>query len=375
MKFKLLICLILLAGSVSAQFTYIIQDTLTKGVRIYNRGEINNAKYCERLVDGQLIRYTPYDLNEYGFVDGQVYVSKEITLGDTATRVFLEKIKTGQSSLYYYRNENSEFYILENEKMQSVQIPRKTADRPGWDYHDILAAATADCDKVSDAAKLVSYRKTMMAMFTARYNSCTRRPFPFFKVGAFAGMNYSGLNYVAGIGNDFIKHKNKYYQNANFKYEEGFIYGVFIDYPLAASDFSLHPEIYFTKNNYSSEYELDDLYVQVEINTAAINIPVLFRYSAPVNKARPYMEAGGIYAYQYKDEFSTLTIPEDQGTYPAPVVTNMVGAAAGTGCEIDITYRMRLFLDLRYTYLMGLRISAQETYYKNEWTFTVGFSY
>jgi outer membrane protein W len=120
---------------------------------------------------------------------------------------------------------------------------------------------------------------------------------------------------------------------------------------------------------------MDEYDVEVEINTAAINIPCLFRYYFPLNKLRPYIGAGLIYAYQFKDDFSSMTIPEDYGEYPAPVVKNQLGFSAGLGCQADLTYRLRVYIDGRYNYLYGLRVSSQESYTKNEFQFSAGISF
>ena len=238
----------------------------------------------------------------------------------------------------------------------------------------MLDSYSSDCKKVDDAAKLVSYNKNNMIRFTEQYNNCERKPFPFFKYGVFAGYGFSDLKYIEGVGNTFIQQENPYFKNADFSYDGGLVFGFFVDQPLAASNFTIHPEISFTKNNYSSEYEMEEYYVIVEINTSSLNIPVLLRYYFPVNKSRPYISFGGIYAYQFKEDFSLWTMPADEGEYPAPVVTNQLGMVGGIGYQFDLTYHMRLYIDCRYNYLYGLKISGQESYNKSEFQFTAGFS-
>ena len=376
LNYSISILLILsLMGSLSAQKNYIVTDTSKIiGVNLVNNGEVGNAKACEWIENGHTITLSPYELTEYGFANGTVYVSKDIFPGDSVHRVFLEKLTSGPASLYYYKDETTKFFILEKDSGNVMQLSRKAASQNGSSYHYKLTSYTSDCKNVDDAVKLVSYNKKMMIRLTEQYNNCELKPFPFFKFGVFAGYGLSDLKYIEGIGNTFIQQVNPYFKNADFKYDGGFIFGLFIDQPLAATNFTIHPEISLTKNNYSSEYELEEYYVIVEINTASFNIPVVLRYYFPVNTSRPYISFGGIYAYQFKEDFSMWTMPADEGEYPAPVVNNQLGMVAGIGYQFDLTYRMRLYIDCRYNYLYGLKISGQESYNKNEFQFTAGFS-
>lgn len=368
--------MLILSGGAKAQVSYIVTDTaLIDSIKIVDRRSIKNSQLCERIIITTPVFYTPYDILEYGLANGMVYISKDLTIGDSTSRVFLERLATGKITLYYYRNEVMKFYILEKEGINSIQMPKKSPGQSKADYKDVLDSAFNDCSEISDAVKLTGYQKKKIALLTERYNKCSNKPFPFFKIGVLAGYGFSDLNYIAGVGNYFFKQENKYFKNADFKYDGGVIFGLFIDQPISVSDFSIHPEIYFTSNNYFSAYEMDDYYIEVKINTSSINFPLLFRYALPFPKARPYLNAGIIYAYQFKDDFSSMTMPEDEGEYPAPVVTNQIGLSAGAGYQIDLNYRMRLYIDLRYNYLYGLRVSGQESYQKNEFQFTVATSF
>jgi hypothetical protein len=370
-------------GRMSAQENYFATDTsLSLGANVIDGGGLLNARFCRVLKEGEIIKYSPFEVKEYGFKDGKVYVSKEIIINDSSRQVFLERLVVGPTSLYYFKDTNMTSYFLENERTGFIEIPRNAPGNADLTYKDVLKDLTLDCKHVADASKLVKYQKKSLTKYIETYNSCKPKAFPFLKYGVFAGINFSSIVYIPGVGNQYLSAENKYFKNADFKYDPGLIYGIFIDQPIKATDFSFHPEVYFSKNEYTSNYEMDTSTIDVMINTSAINIPVLFRYAVPTAKARPYINAGLIYAYQFKQQSEIYTTPLDGGTIedenpemPAPVVTNQLGFAAGTGLEVDLTYRLRLCLDIRYTLLYGLRVSGQESYRKNEFQIVAGISF
>ncbi len=368
--------LVVISCSLDAQNAYLISDS-SKFVRavIVDAGDVLNAKFCRRVLDGNIIQYSPFEVKEYGLNDGRVYVSKDIKLNGPSRRVFLERLVSDTTSLYYFKDEDIETYFIENKKAGFVELPHRSLDKAELAYRHILSGLMSDCHEVDDALKVVIYQKKSMALLTKRYNACVNKPFPFFKYGFYAGVGFSTLDYISGVGNAFFKQENIYFKNADFKYDNGFIFGVFIDQPLASTDFSIHPEIYFTKNDYSSKYEMDGAQIEVFINTQSINFPVLFRYTFPIAKARPYINAGLIYAYQFKQEFDSYATPNEQGEQPAPVVINQLGLTAGCGAQIDLASRLRLYLDFRYNYLYGLRVSGQESYLKSEFQISSGISF
>ncbi len=365
-----------LAFRLPAQTHYIVTDTATiDSIKIVNNGPAVNSQVCERLILNQPVYYTPDDILEYGFAKGRTYVSKEIELNGSAKKVFLEKLHTGTTSGYYYQDENSAFYVFENEMIGQVQVPKKLAGSDKNTFQEELLALTSDCKDVSDAVRVVEFRRKYMALLAKRYNECERKPFPWTKFGVLAGINLSKLNYKAGIGGTYFKQENIYFKNAEFTYETGLMAGLFADFPVNASNWYVHPEVFFTKNTYFSQYEVDEYYAEVEISTASINLPVLMRYYLPLNSARPYLSTGILYAYQIKHDFSAWTIPGDGTEFPAPVVKNQLGFSAGIGGQFDLNHRLRLYLDARFNYLKGLRISGQESYDKQEWQISGGISF
>ena len=61
-----------------------------------------------------ILKYTPYEVNEFGFKNGRIYISKYI-YPDSIQKVFLERFKKGKATLHYYRNKGGKIFFLEKE--------------------------------------------------------------------------------------------------------------------------------------------------------------------------------------------------------------------------------------------------------------------
>ena len=237
---------------------------------------------------------------------------------------------------------------------------------------------TSDCNSLSDAALVITYHKQILTRFIERYNSCNRKVFPFIKYGAYTGTGFSRL----------VQDKNgkSYFDNPGFETEfslgQSLLIGLFIDQPIQVSDFSFHPEIYFTGYSYSCNSVYENTEIDLLVNTSAVNLPVMFRYTLPTVKARPYINLGGIYTYQWKIEHKGFTTSLIDSVYqidildkPSPVSQNLAGFSAGAGLEADLTYRLRLYFDIRFSQLYGPGKQNSNYFNQREFLVNAGVSF
>lgn len=141
----------------------------------------------------------------------------------------------------------------------------------------------------------------------------------------------------------------------NYKYEGAFSIGGFIDIPILSSNFSLHAEAYYSKHSYS--YTLSSTMEEIDYiaNIHTLNTPLLFRYTLPLSKIRPYVNAGLMYSYNFKWNNSLLqtTITDNivtVGQIEHPTIDNhQLGYNIGGGIEYRLNYKNSLFFDIRYS--------------------------
>lgn len=324
-------------------------NTTITGINLVNGGDINNAQFCKVITRNNSKKFTPHEVIEYGFNNGQTYVARDITVSGMKKRVFLERLAKGKLNLYFYKNNYLKLYFIETDSAQLIEIPQKKGKNTV--FRKILAENTGDCANVKDAAKFVSYNKKSMAKFINRYNGCELKPFPHFRYGIFAGYEGTKLipyDPVADIG------------NINFGYNGGYSIGVFTDIPLFASCFSLHPELYFSKQRYSYSSTKENKQYDFVANVTSFKLPVLLRYAFPVNKVRPYINAGIILGYNlvsddvlYESNITNSTIKLNSVTSGIWFNKFQLGGSMGAGVEIALTYRNSLFIEFRYNKLIG----------------------
>lgn len=355
---KLLLFLLanVLAFGLSAQKeNYITNDTATThGVRLIDGGTIENARYCKILRGKDTVRYTPYDLVEYGFKNGKVYVSKDISMKGEPRRVFLERIVDGPPTLYYYRYPGGSTFFLEKEDAPLNEIPFR--NEQGIHFRKQLAGITSDCKNLQDAARVVAYKSYSMGTFFERYQDCELRPFPFNKIGLIAGVGASRLSTTEAQEDQLIS-------LFDFKYDKSFVFGAFMNTPIAQSDFSTYAELMFFKTSYS--YEGEDIvggaiavkYIEFNNTKTMFLLPLMARYTYPSNRIRPFVNAGLQASFVLQNTNSFIDRRgHDMQIYSIPVTIPGpgMGYVWGVGAEIKLDYRRNLFIEFRNGQLYNL---------------------
>lgn len=261
-------------GSYGQSSYFITDSTSSIGVKITDNGAILNARFCTVETVKGTIQYTPNEVKEYGLDDGRIYISKTIFADDSLRKVFMQRLVKGKFTLYYYRGKTSKTFYWEKDSTKFYELPKYHKDQPEINFRNDLEYLTGDCENVRNAIKLASYNIKSLTELVTNYNNCVLKPFQYFRYGLLVGY---GLNKL-----ETSTFKLNSMANINFMNEGGFIPGIFIDYPIEMSNFSLHSDLYFTKNGYSyiSNYTDKDLKQKSSAfvaNTTSINVPVLVR--------------------------------------------------------------------------------------------------
>lgn len=330
---------------------YITEKSASYGVKIENKGEKQNARYCWIKRNDIYYYYSPDSIKAYGFEKGAYYEAKDILVNDSVKRVFLERILDGKLTLYYYRGEDTKTFFIEKDKTYFVELP-KVNKKEHKTYKEYLKELTADCPDISDAIYHAVYSKSGLKRLIERYEKCSSNPYPFLKMGLVAG--YEIINI------DIIDEASDNIKLIDFNKEANPTIGVFIDYPLFYCDFSLYTEPYFVKHSYSC-YKIKDNYdVNFYANISSVKAPVLIKYTFPFKRFRPYLNVGGIFAYNFnqKNGYINSTAFGDKIDIiykDVPLFSKWeMGYSLGAGAEYKLNHRNSLFLNLRYSSLKGL---------------------
>ncbi len=328
---------------------YVTDSTTMVGVSLKSESDASNSKYCKLWKNkDQVKKLGPDKVLEYGFKDGRVYVSREVQIYNEDKKVFLERLVNGDTKLYYYKSDVMEMYYIEAHSSSLIEIPKGK----GAAFREQLSEITKSCDKVTDATKLVKYHKSSMTRYFQNYNNCESKPFPFFKYGIIAGGGMSKLNSASPIYPQL--------DQLNYPYRFGYMFGLFIDQPIQASDYSFHMELYFSKYSYTHSLYTGDRKVFLDVEKSTIVVPLLMRYTFPKLKTKPFINFGAIVSYDINNEHTMKQdiISGENTFYENTFIdNNQLGFALGSGLEFKLNYRRSLFCELRFSKFYGLDYS------------------
>jgi hypothetical protein len=363
---------------------YYSTDSVTfSGVKLANGSDKMNARLCRIKVGDSIIQYTPDEVKAYGFEKGPEYISKTIQISGSAKRVFLECLEKGKLTLYYYKGNGIKTYFLENSNNSLIELPKHEKGNKNGDFKKNLLNITSDCSNITDATKLVIYRKNSLAELISMYNNCELKPFPHFRIGIFAGIESAKL-IVPPAKKDgiviFLNPNNLDY--FNFTYKGGFIMGLNVDNPIHASDFSFLTGIEYSQHNFSYSERTNSysiLKLNAKLNT--LKLPVILRYySYKSDKYYTFCNIGGTFAYNINKNYSLYeTTPSTNNMViqdlsdPSMISKNMAGFIVGGGIAFNIDYRSSFFIELRFNRLYHL--AKEKTFNISELNISTGISF
>ena len=339
----------------SQKSDYIMTDSLLSvGVKLKAGTAKENAQFIRMKKEDSEISYSPEDLTEYGFKNGTVYLSKNISLSGQSNKVFLERLEHGKITLYYFIAKGIKTYFLEKDSAVFIEISKD-------DFRKHLLKYTSDYEWKGEQVRLVKYNRKSLSQLVSMYNNGNNRPLPYPRFGVILGYSRTSLNIPTGMSNEHL-------EEVSFVPGASALIGVFADLAIAKSYFSLNTGVNITKNGFSVNSASPQSDVDVVINTTSLNVPVLLRYTLPTLGWRPFINAGGSYLYHLTNKSSLYRSSIDQNVITInkvqqqPLIsTSMVGYSLGIGLQRNLDFRKIAAAELRLNQFPGNDITFQKT--------------
>lgn len=356
-------------SELQAQRAYIARDTTTEvGIELIPGSDAQNAQFISVREGGEIIRYSPDEISGYRLSEGKVYVSRDIGLAGSEKKVFLQKLVQGDMDLYFYTEDELQRFFLETQDGQLLPLPEEQG------FRDILSQAMSDCEAISDAIRLVTYRKNSLSRLVEMYNDCEYRPFPYPKVGVAAGFQLTSIIVQDAIL-DYVLNLT------DFQPRPTLSIGVFADLPIEATDLSFHTGLFASQNRFNV-FAADTSLYRVLVNIVTLDMPLMTRYSFPAAKLRPFVNAGGALSYHIRNTNGIYVI-SDTGDSETPnprtqqtILSDLMpGLALGGGLQYPLDYRRLLSLEFRYTRLYGRSNNLTDTNTLHKGSFMILFGY
>jgi hypothetical protein len=362
-KTYLLIILCLFTFSLFGQPGYFLTDSTKSSGVFLILGGIENTYFCEVKQGNGSIKYTPSEINEYGFENGPVYKSFDITIDSKQQRYFFEQLVSGDICLYYLSLKGGikKYYLTSGDHLLLEEIPRKKEA-----YQTLFKKYVVNCPQATRNLQYLRLSRSNAVRFLNDFNNCADRPFP-------------KIHYGLKVGGAFTQ---TYYTNSQSSLSEkindlNFMAGVFMDIPIMTSNLSVSPEVYYSKSHLSKSFDRISHSFDLNIDYSSITIPLFLRYSFLNNKLTPYIQAGPIYSriikssnilYEYDFNGNDINMNLTDSSF---LQENMGGFSIGSGIVSNYGSRFGWFGEIRYSQLFNLYPSPQ---YINvcDFTFSVG---
>lgn len=329
-----------------SQQGYLKTDSiLNVGVKIVDGGEMQNMRVCQVREGYEITEYSPYDIKEYGFPDGRIYVSKEIQISGSSFRAFLRLLHRDQFTLYHYIGKGINTFFVEKNDSLFVELPRR--DENNKSFRVLLSDLTDDCPEAEDYSRLVRYSVPSLIMFAEKYNACEFRTFASLRYGFSFGMGVYRLKPLHS--------ENGRLDHFNVEYVNNISMGLFLESPLPTGNLSVQAELNFLRNSISYNGSFENINMDLLVNLTSLNLPLIVRYTHPSGKIRPFFNTGVFGSYYFKNEthhFET-TIGYSQiqiNKLDDEMFLNnaQLGYLIGAGLEYRMSYKRSMIFELRY---------------------------
>lgn len=355
-----LFLLLLISPFIYSQTNFYSTDTSNIiGIRLHYDSDKMNAKYCQKVInDSTIIRFTPYEIEKYGFKDGRKYFSREIETGDSIGKVFLERLIDGQTCLYFYTDNSGKYFFIENDNLPLQKIPEKKKY-----FKTFLIDYSKNYPYFIKISNHVHYNKASLSCFFKRFNSLDNsKSFPHFKYGIHLSQQYKILDKPE----KFIEYSILNGQIFN-SYSSSFTTGIFMDIPLCMSSVSFHPELQYSKYFFSYEKTFDNQYItakDLSVTIKSYDLPILIRGALPFKIISPFIDFGIVTSY----------LSTKGGILTALVSKYHFSYLFGGGIEFFSNSKFSAYLEFRYSNSIKFLYFNSDYFYINSKQFVIGFN-
>ncbi|HAN17270.1 MAG: hypothetical protein A2X13_00295 [Bacteroidetes bacterium GWC2_33_15] len=350
-KIKLIFCTVFITLSLSAfsqvnseefkkeqgtEKGYIITNTNEYKSGYIRKGmDYENSKYIYyyKFIKATPIKYNVDSIKEYGY-DDIVYENIKIN----GKNIFLQRLNNKKPYLYYLKSsDKKEFYLKEAEDLKLLPSNKKELVKT-------LRNDLDSCKEIENTINFAMYNKSRLISIFKRYDECSNKRIPYFKIGISTGLDYSTINFKPDYFISYVVYSG-YGVTLNNKYiiekissTLGSNYGIFLDIPMTYKRMrlSFRPEIDFS----IKKYEASDGQGDLSFDISYTNVNLFLRNNSLKNKVSFYMDYGLIFS-SIKTSNVKIDAYED-----VDLRLNNILYGIGLGCGVDIPVFKRNTLNI-----------------------------
>lgn len=348
---------------------YITLDHDTIYGLIRNKGEMGNSSSCTYKSDksSDPIRFSAEDINGYAILNDKYYVAKTIKTDDRESRVFVELLLSGHSNLYFYRNQNNYFYIIENKNGQLVELYKKSETvtqkgsgeitRDTYRHIRMLKTAFSDCMEIQPKIEKTQLNRRSMISITNDYNSCISNE----QSVIYSNRNKKNMIHIApvlGLTTSTLSFNREFYSEFSYDRNLNFTFGLQMDAIFYSINdrLSLQIDLLYNNNNYTGSFSD---YYEIFINNNSLKPSLLAKYTLPSGNIRPSFGLGLSLNYLLDHNVSAIVDnvpggpPSERQLENIYMSTNLFGFVAQVGLNYTIFQDRVMFTNFRYDNTAG----------------------
>lgn len=337
----------------SSQESYFLKDTtVVIGVSIPNRGRVENTKECVVEFENKRIEYfSPNSVSEYKNNDGKLYVAKKVFENDSFQRVFVEKLVSGNKSLYVYRKpflRKQYFYSINDSLLHDIS--RRNSD--GLSYKKQLNNIFSDCNDICGMYRVIQYCDYSFSEIFKSYNNCESKFIQYYKYGIFAGI--SSLKPVL--------HNNvspSVLNNIKFDRSNNLYLGVWTAFPLFYSNIAFFASFGISNSYFDYSYSSVSEDLDAYVSSNYLKVPVKVNWFFYQSKVGPFLSLGFSYLNNFKRDEMMMYGTKKQNSVFVSFNKNVeflshqyIGLIYGLGIEYEISIHRSIYFELNGNYYL-----------------------
>lgn len=348
---------------------YITLDHDTIYGLIRNKGEMGNSSSCtyKRDKSSDPIRFSAEDINGYAILNEKYYVAKIIKTDNWESRVFVELLISGHSNLYFYRDQNNYFYIIENKAGRLYELYKKSetvaqkgsgeVTRDTYRHIRMLKTAFSDCMEIQPKIEKTQLNRRSMVRITNDYNNCISNE----KSVIYSKPDKKNMIQIApvlGFTSSLLSFNREFYSEFNYDRSLNFTFGLQVDAIFYSINdrFSLQLDLLYNKNNFTGSFSD---YYKIYINNNSLKPSLLAKYTIPTGNIRPSFGLGLCLNYLLGPDITAIVDnvpgepPSERKLENIYMSTTLFGFVAQVGLNYKIFQDRVMFTNFRYDNTAG----------------------
>jgi outer membrane protein W len=357
------------AQSNSQNGYYITWENDTIHGLINNKSGAGNSLACTFKQDksAKQLKFSAEDIKAYRFEDGQFYISKTIDIKGIKSQVFVEFLVDGISNLYFYRDLDNYFYLIEIENGEILELYKEEVthvegqsqvEHDTYRHIRMLKLAFSDCMEIQPQVEQAKLTHKSLIKLTREYHNYVCDDQECIVYEKDLGPTRVYFAPVIGITSSGIKFDQGFYSRFQYEGSQDITYGLQVSAVLTRLNekLSLQLDLLYQQSEYYGTY---NDYYELFINTNLFQSSILLKHSFPTGRIRPSIGLGLLRNFFFDIKARAIvdnvdgSPPKEHDLDDIYMGDQHIGAIAQFGLNYRIFTNREAFTNFRYVISQG----------------------